>query len=65
MLITQRTTGDFQILRQAVRRERSVSQRDRLRAILLAVEGVETLDSQRMLGRSRGFCSTLGLRLSR
>ena len=55
MLITQRTTGDVQILRQAVRRERNVSQRDRLRAVLLAVEGVETLDIQQMLGRSRGF----------
>ena len=54
MLINQRTTGDIQRLRQAVRRERNVSQRDRLRAGLLAVEGVETLDIQRMLGRSRG-----------
>jgi transposase len=55
MLITERTDGDIQRLRNAVRRERVVAQRDRLRAVLLALEGIETLEIQRMLGRSRGF----------
>lgn len=55
MLITERTDGDIQQLRNAVRRERIVAQRDRLRAVLLALEGIETLEIQRMLGRSRGF----------
>lgn len=55
MLITERTDGDIQRLRNGVRRERVVAQRDRLRAVLLALEGIETLDIQRMLGRSRGF----------
>ncbi len=32
-----------------------MAQRDRLRAVLLALEGIETIEIQRMLGRSRGF----------
>jgi transposase len=55
MHLVERDSGDLDTLRRRIRAERDAEQRDRLRAVVLAIEGVETADIQRMLGRSRGF----------
>jgi len=60
MRINERETGDRARLERRARKERVAEQRDRLRAAALAIEGVETLEIQRMLGRSRGFVQRWG-----
>jgi transposase len=55
MEIVERSAGDIAELDRRVRQERNAEQRDRYRAVLLAIEGLETADIQDRLGRSRGF----------
>ena len=46
---------DLQELARRIRREANAKQRDRLRAVWLALQGEPTATIQAMLGRSRGF----------
>lgn len=55
MNITPHRGNDRERLRGLIGRQRRAVQRDRLRAVLLAVEGKEALEIARMLGRSRRF----------
>jgi putative transposase len=55
MQITERQTGDMDRLRRLIRRERSAIQRDRLRCVVLAIEGGTEPQITTMTGRSRGF----------
>jgi transposase len=58
MQVEWREAEDRQRLAERIRSERNATQRDRLRAALLAGEGQEALDIARMLGRSRRFVQT-------
>ena len=53
MEICEREPGDLNRLRAAVRREREARRRDRVRAVLLALEGRAAPTIAMMLGRSR------------
>lgn len=53
MNVREREPGDFDRLRMAVRRERDACRRDRMRAVVLALEGREAPTIAMMLGRSR------------
>lgn len=55
MDITERTAGDCTELQERIRQERNAKQRDRYRAVLLAIEGCRTQQIIDALGRSRGF----------
>jgi transposase len=55
MHLIERDAGDLDTLKRRTRVERDAEQRDRLRVVILAIEGLQTADIQRMLGRSRGF----------
>jgi transposase len=55
MEIVERSEGEVAELNRRIRQERNAEQRDRYRAVLLAIEGLETGDIQDRLGRSRGF----------
>lgn len=55
MLITERGTGDRERLQTLSRKEKNAEQRDRFRAVLLAIDGHETREIQVALDRSRGF----------
>lgn len=55
MLITERTNGDRDQLQRLARKEKDAEQRDRYRAVLLAIEGRETKDIQAILDRSKNF----------
>lgn len=55
MLMTERNHGDRERLRVLSRKEKDAEQRDRYRAVLLAIEGHETKAIQATLDRSRGF----------
>lgn len=55
MHIHERQEGDLKQLRQRIRSEHHAQQRDRYRAVSLAIEGYETLAIQHTLCRSRGF----------
>lgn len=55
MVIVERTCGDRLRLRDLIRREKNAKQRDRLRAVLLALDGGEKLDIARTLARSKSF----------
>jgi transposase len=55
MHLIERDAGDLDTLKRRTRAERDAEQRDRLRAVVLALEGLETAEIQQMLGRSRGF----------
>jgi len=55
MYITQRTDGDLIRLKQLAKSERNAKQRDRLRAVRLALEGRSTAQIQELLERSRRF----------
>jgi transposase len=55
MRIAERCVGDIDRLRELVRREKNAKQRDRFRAVLLALEGREKLDIMRTLSRSKRF----------
>jgi transposase len=55
MLVSERTSGDRDELRRRIRSEKHAKQRDRLRAVALALGGQEAPQIARMLGRSRQF----------
>jgi transposase len=55
MLVSERTSGDRDELRRRIRSEKHAKQRDRLRAVALALGGQEAPQIARMLGRSRRF----------
>lgn len=55
MDITLRTAADADELARRIREARNAKQRDRLRAVELAIDGQSTPSIMRMLGRSRGF----------
>ena len=53
MRVTEREPGDVAALRGRVRSERNALQRDRYRAVLLALEGGEAAQIGKTLGRAR------------
>lgn len=53
MRIVERASGDLQVLRRRVRAEKDADRRDRLRAVVLAIEGEDAPSIARLLGRSR------------
>ena len=55
MRICVRTAGDREELRRRIASEKNAKQRDRLRAVALALAGQEAPRIARMLGRSRRF----------
>jgi transposase len=55
MRVTPRQEGDLQRLDVLIRTERDAKQRDRLRAVRLALDGKEAMEIVAMLGRSRRF----------
>lgn len=55
MHVSEREAGDLNQLQRRVRREKDAEQRDRLRAVVLAIQGQPTQTIQDKLGRSRGF----------
>jgi transposase len=55
MHISERVAGDLKELRERARRERVAEQKDRLMAVVLALEGWETQEIQESTARSRGF----------
>lgn len=55
MHITPRHPEDLEQLRQGSRQQSNAKQRDRYRAVFLALEGQEAPAIARMLGRSRRF----------
>jgi transposase len=55
MNIRERTTGDLEALKAKARSEIHAKQRDRYRAVALALEGRQTQAIMEMLGRSKNF----------
>ena len=55
MHVTERNRGDRRKLARLINAETNVKQRDRLRAVALALDGRETLAIAEQLGRSRAF----------
>lgn len=55
MNVEPRDVEDLQELRRRVRTEANAKQRDRYRAVLLALEGQVTAEIQEKLGRSKNF----------
>lgn len=55
MHVSERQPGDIEQLRERVRRERDVDQRDRYRCVLLALQKHPTLDIADRVGRCRAF----------
>ncbi len=55
MDIAQRNPGDLAKLKERARTERQAMQRDRLRAVALALEGCDTLAIAKTVARSRAF----------
>lgn len=55
MLVQERSSGDRRKLGRLLKAERDAMQRDRLRAVALALDGHLTLEIESMLGRSRAF----------
>jgi len=55
MKVTVRREGDLERLDELIARERVAVQRDRLRAVRLALDGVEALQIAATLSRSRRF----------
>lgn len=55
MDVQERTAGDRERLRRLIREEADAAQRDRYRAIALAIDGRRTDEIIEMLERSRGF----------
>ncbi len=55
MNVHERATGDREQLRRLVSEERDAAQRDRYRAVVLAIDGRRTEEIIEMLDRSRGF----------
>ena len=55
MHIQKRSEGDIAELNRRIRREREAEQRDRYRAAVLAIQGLQTSEIQTQTHRSRGF----------
>jgi len=55
MNVTAHDVGDPEVLRERARTQTHAKRRDRCRAVLLALEGKETLEIARAVGRSRKF----------
>jgi len=55
MHVTERSRGDRRKLVRMIASEKGAKQRDRLRAVALALDGRETLTIAEQLGRSRAF----------
>jgi transposase len=55
MDVTERSRGDRRKLARLIDKEPDAIQRDRLRSVLLALEGRETLEVAETVGRSRAF----------
>lgn len=55
MEVLPHSPDDLKELNTRIRKEKDVKQRDRYRAVLLALQGNETLEIQSKIGRSRGF----------
>lgn len=55
MDVQERTAGDRERLRRLAREEQDAAQRDRYRAVALAIDGRRTDEIMEMLDRSRGF----------
>jgi transposase len=55
MEVSLRGRKDLSILRELVRKESNAKQRDRYRAVVLALEGLSEPEIRVRLGRSRGF----------
>lgn len=55
MHVHERSRGDRQKLGRGIKAERDAVQRDRLRAVALALDGRETVEIAQTLGRSRAF----------
>jgi len=55
MHIQERSEGDMAALNRRIRREREAEQRDRYRAVVLAIQGLQTREIQAQICRSRGF----------
>lgn len=55
MRVTLRQEDDLQRLDEMIRRERNAKQRDRLRAVRLALEGKQAMEIVATLARSRRF----------
>jgi transposase len=53
MNIREREPGDLKQLKGRIRKEKDADRRDRLRAVVLAIEGEEAPTIARLLGRSR------------
>ena len=58
MLVTERVAGDCVEIQERMAVEKNAKQRDRLRAVALALEGQEAPRIAVMLGRSRRFVQT-------
>jgi transposase len=55
MIVVERCDGDRERLRGLIRSEKNAKQRDRFRAVLLALDGCEKADIMRTLARSKRF----------
>jgi transposase len=55
MHIFERQSGDVIQLRSLARKQHNAEQRDRLRVVILAIQGLETEQIQHHVDRSRGF----------
>lgn len=55
MNVSEFRPGDIELLKQKVRSETNAKQRDRYRAVMLALEGMKTSDIMKKLDRSKNF----------
>ena len=55
MHVQPHTSSDIAVLKTKARGEKNAKQRDRYRAVLLALDGQQTQQIMRMLGRSKNF----------
>jgi hypothetical protein len=63
MDVTERSRGDRRRLTRLIAKEPDATQRDRLRSVLVALEGRGTLEVAGMICRSRAFVQCWGVRL--
>jgi transposase len=55
MKVKEHRPGDLELLRQKVNKEHNAKQRDRYRAVALALEGMQTKAIMKILDRSKNF----------
>ena len=55
MQIVEYTPGDIKILKQKIHSENNAKQRDRYRAVAMAIEGMQTKQIMKKLDRSKNF----------